>query len=117
MPDISLESLPAPSSCKLIDFEKVEIVPGIVSGTYFLVVSGTKPCCNMEVWLTPLIYIDCPEYWGIEIVACLPGGICLPTIAPFTATIPLAGVTGSKGIEVLGASKSEKHEVPGGCKG
>jgi hypothetical protein len=34
---------------------------------------------------------------------------------PFTVVIPLAGVTGSKGIEVLGANRNETFEVSGGC--
>ncbi len=106
----------AAESCGLIDFDKAEVIPGIINGTFFLVVSGTKSCVNMNVDLQPLIYIKCPEYWGIQLVGCVPGGICLPQTAPFVVSIPLAGVTGSKGIEVLSASKSEKFEVSGGCQ-
>lgn len=100
----------------LIEFEKAEVVPGIVNGTFFLVVSGTKPCVNMKVDLLPLIYVQCPEYWGIQVVGQVPGGICLPQTAPFSISIPLSGVTGSKGIEVQGAKKTERFDVTGGCK-
>ncbi|MEW4491081.1 hypothetical protein AB1L42_23595 [Thalassoglobus sp. JC818] len=107
----------AVDNCGLIDIEKAEVVPGILNGTFFLIVSGTKPCVNMKVELQPLVYVRCPEYWGIQVIGCVPGGICLPQTAPFVVAIPLAGVTGSKGIEVLSASSSEKFEVTGGCKG
>lgn len=107
---------PQSESCRRIDFEKAEVRPGFVNDTYILIVSGTAPCLNMEVHLFPLIYIDCPEYWGIEVVGCLPGGVCLDAIKPYTVTLPLSHVTGSRGIEVIGATKTERFEVPGGCK-
>ncbi|MDJ0978243.1 MAG: hypothetical protein QNI87_06885 [Erythrobacter sp.] len=69
----------------------------------------------MDVRLSPMIYIDCPEYWGIEVEGSLPGGFCMTAMKPFTVTIPLAGITGSKGIEVIGNDKTEKHSVAGGC--
>ena len=64
------EALPQPSSCRLIDFEKAEVVPGFVEKTFFLIVSGTKPWVTMTVQLSPLIYIKQPEYWGIEVIGC-----------------------------------------------
>jgi len=105
---------PAGSS-RVINFDSAEVVPGIVPETFFLVVRGEAPCLNMSVALTPLIYVKCPEYWGIEVVGSLPGGFCLTAIKPFLLTIPLSGITGSKGIEVIGASRQEKFEVGGGC--
>jgi hypothetical protein len=66
----------------------------------------------MEVDLTPLVYIRQPEFWGIEVIGRLPGGIGLPTTAPYTASLPLNGITGTKGVEVIGATRSEKISVP-----
>ena len=66
----------------------------------------------MTVRLSPLIYIRQPEYWGIEVVGSLPG-FCLTALAPYTVSIPLAGITGTKGIEVIGANKKQKIVVPG----
>lgn len=100
-------------SAERIDFEKAEVIPGFVNDTYFLVVSGTKPYLNMEVHLIPLIYIRKPEYWGIEVIGILPG-IGLPATAPYHVNIPLDGITGTNGIEVIGANKSEKFDVPPG---
>jgi hypothetical protein len=103
---------PTSTSVRLINFTKARIVPGFVSGTWILIVSGTKPCLNMTVRLSPLIYIRQPEYWGIEVVGSVPG-FCLPAMAPYTVSLPLAGIVGTKGIEVIGANKKLKIKVPG----
>ena len=112
------EALPQPSSCRLTDFDEAEVRPGIVSGTYILIVRGTKPYLNMEVNLTPLVYIRQPEYWGIEVIGCLRGGIGLaaPT-APYIASLGLNGTIGTQGIEVIGATRSEKISVPPAASG
>ena len=102
---------PTPSSVRLINFTKAEVVIGFLPNTYILIVSGTKPYLNMKVELSPLVYIRRPEYWGIEVVGSLPG-IGLPTTAPYTVALPLDGVLGTKGIEVIGASRKKKINVP-----
>lgn len=96
-----------------INFRRAEIVAGTKPG-YFLVVSGTKPYLNMEVRLSPFVYIRRPEYWGIEVIGILPG-IGLPATAPYSVHISLDGITGTKGVEVIGASKSKKLAVPPGA--
>lgn len=116
MSDFNIASYPAAESCRLVDFEKAEIHPGTLPGTWFLAVSGIKPCLNMRVELVPRFFVRCPEYWGIEVMGCLPDGICLPAVEPYKVTTQLAGVTGSKGIEVIGANKYEKVKVSGGCE-
>jgi len=102
---------PAAESVRLITFKQAKVVTGIVPETYILVVSGTKPYLNMTVELSPLIYIRRPEYWGIEVVGSL-SGIGLPATAPYSVAIPLDGITGTKGIEVIGANKKLKIAVP-----
>lgn len=111
----ALEKLETASSVRKIGFDEAQVVPGIVPDTYFLVVRGEAPCLNMKVALSPLIYIRCPEYWGIEVVGSLPGGFCLDAIKPYVVTIPLSGITGSRGIEVIGANRSQGFDVAGGC--
>ena len=106
---------PTSSSVRLINFTRAQVVVGIVPNTYILVVSGTKPYLNMTVELSPLVYVRRPEYWGIEVVGSLPG-IGLPTTAPYTVALPLDGVLGTKGIEVIGASRKKKINVPPGSK-
>jgi hypothetical protein len=107
-----MQDLPAPTSTRIIDFEKVEIrTLRSFPPQHVLVVSGTKPYMNMEVTLEPLTFIRQPEYWGIEVVGRLPGGIGLPALAPYQVSIPLAGIVGTKGIEVIGATRSEKVDL------
>ena len=107
------EALPKSSSCRLVDFDQAQIMTlRSFPPQYVLHVSGTKPYLNMQVDLVPLVYIQQPEYWGIEVVGCLPGGIGLPATAPYTAWINLSGITGTEGIEVIGATRSERLEVP-----
>jgi hypothetical protein len=108
-----MTDLPAPTSTRLIDFEHIAIrTLRSFPPQHVLVVSGTKPYLNMEVTLEPLVYIRQPEYWGIEVVGRLPGGIGLPALAPYQVAIPLAGITGTEGIEVIGATRSERRDVP-----
>ncbi|MEU8400844.1 hypothetical protein AB0C28_37125 [Nonomuraea sp. NPDC048892] len=102
---------PQAASVRLVDFEEARVVPGIVPRTFILIVSGTKPYLNMKVSLSPLIYIKQPEYWGIEVVGSL-SGIGLPATAPYTVSLPLDGILGTKGIEVIGANNRKTFDVP-----
>ena len=61
-------ALPPSSSCRIINFETAQVVPGFFPKTLFLIVTGVKPWVTMTVELRPLIYIKQPEYWGIEVV-------------------------------------------------
>lgn len=109
------EVLPKAESHRLIDFDRAEVVAlESFPPQFVLTVSGEKPYMNMEVSLEPLVYIRQPEYWGIEVVGHLPGGIGLPVVTPYTVSIPLSGIMGTKGVEVIGATRSEKIDVPGG---
>lgn len=105
------KDLPQAESCRRIDFAEVEIRSGIVKDTWILIVGGTKRWMNMDVRLVPFVYIQQPEYWLIEVVGCLHGA-GLPTEAPYKVSIPLDGITGTKGIEVIGATRSEQRQVP-----
>ena len=108
------EALPSSGSHRLIEFERAEVVTlESFPPQFVLTVSGMKPYANMEVELSPLTYIRQPEYWGIEVVGHLPGGIGLPVLAPYTVSLPLAGILGTRGIEVIGATHSEKIDIPG----
>jgi hypothetical protein len=109
----AFQALPTPQSCRVIDFDSAQVVTlEIQPPRHVLIVSGEKPYFNMEVSLSPLVYIRQPEYWGIEVVGCLPE-VGLPVIAPYTVRLDLAGTIGTRGIEVIGASRSEKIDVPG----
>ena len=107
----AFEALPHSSTCRLIDFDRADVVPGFVSRTFFLIVAGTKPWLTMKVALHPLIHIQRPEYWGIELVACQEG-IGLPQSAPYHAALDITHLLGAKGIEVIGASHRKQFNVP-----
>ena len=107
----AFEALPHASTCRRIDFEKADVVPGFVSNTFFLIVAGTKPWLTMTVELHPLIYIGQPEYWGIEVVGCQTG-IGLPTAAPYHVALDITHLLGTRGIEVIGASTKKQFNVP-----
>ena len=99
-------------SCRLVDFEVADVQQLLTDPpTYFAIVSGTKPCLNMRVDLVPRTYIDVPEYWGIEVVGCVPSGLCLKAIAPYTASLTNPPM-GTKGIEIIGAQHRKKINVP-----
>jgi hypothetical protein len=108
--DTEFTELPACETCKIIDFSETEIRPGTVNDTYILYVSGTKPHENIEVRLIPRVHFTRPQYWGIEVVGCL-SRISLPTKGPYEVMIPLEGIRGMKGIEVIGASSSEQIKL------
>jgi hypothetical protein len=111
-----LQNLPQPASTRLIDFEHVRIVTlESFPPQYILVVSGRKPLWNMQVTLSPLTYVRQPEYWGIEVVGAV-GGIGLPSPgAPYTVSLPITGFIGTCGIEVIGATRSERHDISTGA--
>jgi hypothetical protein len=102
--------LPTSTACRLIEYTDIEVNPGIVNDSFFLVVSGTKPSSNVKVKLVPLVYIKQPEYWGIELVGCL-SGIGTPSLEKYTVYIPLDGIRGTKGIEVIGANGTRKIDI------
>lgn len=104
--------LPKIESCRLIDFKEAEVKTVPTPERYILIVKGIKPCINIEVHLSPRLYIIQPDYWGIEVVGCLPGGICLPAVAPYVVTILLHSTIGTKGIEVIGANGHKKIDIP-----
>jgi hypothetical protein len=105
-------ALPTTQGPRLLDFENAEVRPGFINDTWFLIVSGVAPCANMEVSLVPLVYVSQPEYWGIEVIGTLPSGICLRAVKPYMVTLDISNVLGTRGIEVMGARRSEQIEVP-----
>jgi hypothetical protein len=108
--------LPSASSASLIDFDRAVVIsPMIYPPQPRLVVSGRKPY-PMTVELTPLVYIQRPEYWGIQVLG-RPSGTGGPAPMPAITNIPyvveldLAHCVGTVGIEVIGASGTEKIRV------
>lgn len=88
-----------------------QVVPGIVNGTFFLIVDGKKPYLNMQVRLMPLTYVQQPDYWGVEVIGCI-HGIGLPAIGAYHESLSLDGIRGKKGVEVIWSDGSAKIDVP-----
>jgi hypothetical protein len=108
----AFQALPHPQSCRVIDFDFAQVItlrPPLLG--HVLVVSGKKPYFNMAVSPSPLMYIQQPEYWGIEVVGYMPG-LGLPVVTPYVVSLDLAGTVGTRGIEVIGATRSEKIDIP-----
>ncbi|HMS41715.1 MAG TPA: hypothetical protein PKE69_15900 [Pyrinomonadaceae bacterium] len=109
----TLEKLPSAQSVRLIGFEDAQVIGGFINDTYILTVSGTKPYMNMEVRLSPVIYTHQPDYWEIEVVGVL-SGFGLPALAPYSVSLPLDGILGIIGVEVVGANARQQIVVPYG---
>jgi hypothetical protein len=81
-----------------------------------LVVAGEKPFANMQVSLNPLRHEQKPEYWGIEVGGSTPE-IGQPAIVPYVVELNLTGYIGTLGIEVIGASHTERIELAAAAEG
>jgi hypothetical protein len=104
-------SAPPASAFRLIDFEYADIVTlESFPPQFVLRVSGTKPIANMTVQLVPLVFIRQPESWGIEVVGFLPE-IGLPALAPYEVSLTITPFLGTKGIEVIGASRVQRFDI------
>lgn len=110
----TFRALPPPTAFRLLDFERAVIITlRSFPPQFILRVRGTKPYVNMDVELVPVVYIQQPEYWAIEVVGSL-RGIGLPALAPYAVSIPLAGIIGTRGIEVVGATRSQRFDISTG---
>ncbi len=116
----SLSSVP---NGRIIDFEIAELKTLPFQDSLYLWVRGRKPSGNFEVTLAPRIYHDRPEYWGIEVtIVATPaadndqGVVDISgneASAVFERSVPLTGVTGSRGITVIGANQVKRIEITG----
>jgi len=105
------DNLERARACAVIDFEEAHLVGGFAGGWY-VYAEGTKPWITMKVMLVPLVYVDQPEYWEIEVVGCL-SGIGLPALAPYTTDLlDLNGIIGTRGVEIVGANGTERIDIP-----
>jgi hypothetical protein len=112
-------SRPAPVSCQVIDFESADVVYDSILGYPAVIVHGVKPYQAMTVELWPLEYVRKPEYWGYEIVGCLPEGGGIPTVTgPYVLVLPLPGAAiGTEGVEIIGANTTQALDIDMGKAG
>jgi hypothetical protein len=121
----SLSSVP---NGRIIDFEVAELKTMPFQDHLYLWVKGRLPVGSFEVTLAPRIYHARPEYWGIE-VAIVPKQSAAndqdasnetgtepassAAGAMFERSVPLTGVTGNRGITVIGANQVKRIEITG----
>ena len=95
-------------NARLVDFDEAVIKPGPMGATRFLRVRGTLPETGSGVKLAPRIYSTTPDYCVIEVAA---------TSAPgseersFEVSIPVDGVTGTKGVIVRGDTREQTFDT------
>ena len=104
---------PAPASCRMIDFETADVLYDSILGYPAVVVHGEAPYAAMDVTLRPLTYIRQPEYWGYEVIGCLPEGEVVPEVTGrLVEVLPLPGASiGTQGIAIIGANRTRELEI------
>jgi hypothetical protein len=93
-----------------VDFEQVELRPGDGAGYRILEVTGSAPSFSprgCRVRLEPVSHGSQPEYWQIHVLWDSSHTI-VESLCPFKASLTLDGIPGSKGIEVVGKTRSKK---------
>ena len=109
----SLSSVP---NGRIIDFEIAELRRVPFQDSLYLWVSGTLPAHGFEAKLAPRIYHDRPDYWGIEVAVVAAAGVENDVrdgdiSLHFERSIPLVGITGNRGISVIGANQIQQIEI------
>lgn len=101
------------SSWVPLDFRKAVVKPGATAGSLVLTVTGDKPreaAGGAPVKLQPLTYEVQPEYWKVEVLWDT-ANTTIPAIVPFSVSISLDEIRGTKGVEVVGQSRSQKISI------
>ena len=111
----SLSSVP---NGRIIDFDVAELRKMPFQDSLYLWVRGTLPGTGYELKLAPRVYHDRPDYWGIEVAV-----VAKPKAAndtemgevslDFEQSVPLTGITGVRGITVIGANQVKRIEISG----
>lgn len=97
--------------CQELDFDAVELKQ-IDKGYWVVKVRGSKPHAHMKVELVPSSHQSQPDYWDINVHGCVKEDIKHPKMTPFEVTLPIAACRGIKGIEIVGANKSKRYDIP-----
>jgi hypothetical protein len=98
--------------CYPIDFSGVDIQWYAGRGVYQLTVTGVKPFMNMDVSLSQEAYNGRPAYWRMVVIGCVKNGLLMPLASPYYITLNLDQFVGSRGVEIVGASRKVRRDVP-----
>ena len=111
----SLSSVP---NGRIIDFDVAELRKVPFQDSLYLWVRGTLPGIDYEARLAPRVYQIRPDYWGIEVAvvtrpkAANDGDIGEISL-DFERSVPLTGITGIRGITVIGANQVKRIDITG----
>ena len=109
---------------QIIDFEKAELRRLPFQDSLYLWVKGRFAASGFDVRLAPRIYKNGrPDYWAID-VAAFTRLVAANDVAAndhddlsdkltFERSVPLIGITGTKGVRVIGANRSQQIEIDG----
>jgi hypothetical protein len=110
MGEDDFDRLPVAQTWRRLDFDWVSI-EAATDHVAVVSVGGIKQWLNLRVELVPRCYQTRPEYWGIEVVGALPG-YGVQALVDYNVTLALDGIRGARGIEIVGATKSERRLLP-----
>ncbi len=111
-------SMSAASGARIIDFERAELRRLPFQDSLYLWVKGRLPAKGLEARLSPRIYHGRPDYWGIEVAVFASPAAANDSGVPddeltFEKSVPLTGITGTKGVTVIGASQEQRIDIDG----
>ncbi len=111
----SLSSVP---NGRIIDFERAELRRVPFQDSLYLWVSGMLPEPGLEAKLAPRVHYSRPDYWDIEVAAVAAGHEATDNDnetrgLQFENSIPLTGITGYRGISVIGANQVIRIDISG----
>jgi hypothetical protein len=101
---------------QIIDFERAELRRVPFQDSLYLWVRGVLPAAGYEAKLAPRYHYSRPDYWDIEVAMVAQGQqgqhAGEDTVAlTFERSVPLTGITGHRGISVIGANQVKRIEI------
>ena len=104
---------------QIIDFEKAELRRMPFQDSLYLWVKGRLPAQGFDARLAPRIYNHGrPEYWMIEVAAfsrmvAANDDSDTDDSLIFERSVPLTGITGTRGVTVIGANHMQRIDIDG----
>ncbi len=98
-------------TCGLLDYDSFQVIKGF-TGEYILIVEKKDPDPLINPQLIPLIYVDKPDYWEIQVIGCRIGIVPPTTLNTWPLSLGLTNFMGKKGIELVGATRADKWDLP-----
>jgi hypothetical protein len=111
-PELVIPAWSLTGECYPIDFTGIDIEYYAGRRVYQLTVTGMKPFTNMDVSLSHEAYNGRPAYWRTVVIGCVKNGLLIPLAAPYYVTMNLDQFVGSRGVEIVGASRKVRRAVP-----